>query len=81
MMPFSIGIGLEHVRIAGSELGAPLGQSTGSGCYVPLQKQETRGDRRGLPVVTPMPKLVLLCGEKRLTCLEGECSAYLSPMG
>ena len=81
MMPFSTGTGLERVGIVGPELGQPLGQSTSSRCYVSLQKQETRGDWRGSPVVTPMPKLVLSCGEKRLICLEGECSAYLSPMG
>ena len=67
MMHFLIGIGLERVGITGSELGPSLGQSAGSRCYVPLQKQERRGDRRGSSAVTPMPKLVLSCGEKRLT--------------
>ena len=48
MMPFSTGTGLERVGIAGPELEPPLGRSAGSRCHVPLQKQETNGDRRGL---------------------------------
>ena len=59
MMLFSIGTGLERVGIVGPELELSLGRSAGSGCCAPLQNQVTKGDRRGSPVVTPMPKLVL----------------------
>ena len=67
MMHFSTGTGLERVGIARPKLEPPLGRSDGSGCFVPLQKQETKGIGGGSPVVTPMPKLVLSCGEKRST--------------
>ena len=48
MMPFSTETGLESIGIAGPELEIPLGRSGGSGRSTPLQKQETKGDRRGL---------------------------------
>ena len=47
-MLFSTGTGLERVRIVGPELELSLGRSVGSGCCAPLQKQITKGDRRGL---------------------------------
>ena len=59
MMPFSTGIGLECVGIVGLELELPLGWSAGSGRWTPLQKQETKRIGGGLPVASPMPKLVL----------------------
>ena len=48
MMPFSTGTGLERVGIAEQELELSLGRSGDSGHSTPLQKQETKGDRRGL---------------------------------
>ena len=48
MMLFSIGTELKRVGIVGSELELPLGWSGGFGRSTPLQKQETKGDRRGL---------------------------------
>ena len=48
MMIFSIGTGLERVGIVGPEMELSLGRSGGSGHSTPLQKQETKGDRRGL---------------------------------
>ena len=81
MMPFSTGTGLERVGIAGPELELSLGRSVGSGCWTPLQKQETKRIGGGLPVVAPMPKSILFCRKKRSTALESECSAYLSPVG
>ena len=47
-MLFSTGIGLERVGVVGSELELPLGWSDGFGRSNPLQKQETKGDRREL---------------------------------
>ena len=47
MMPFSNGTGLERVGIAGPKLGLLLGRSIGSGCWTPLQKQESRRVSRG----------------------------------
>ena len=38
------------------------------------------GSTRASPVVAPMPKLVFFLREK-MDCLEGECVAYLSPIG
>ena len=60
---------MERVGIVGPELELSLGWSAGSGsigsgCCVPLQNKQQRGDRRGFPVCAPMPKLVLSCGEK-----------------
>ena len=48
MMLFLTGTGLERVGTVGPELELPLGRSAGSGCCAPLQKQVTKGDRRGL---------------------------------
>ena len=48
MMLFSTGTGLECVGIVGSELELSLGRSGDSERSTPLQKQETKGDRRGL---------------------------------
>ena len=48
MMFFSTETGLERVGIVGPELELPLGRFGGSGRSTPLQKQETKGDRRGL---------------------------------
>ena len=59
MMPFSIGIRLERVGIVGPELGLPLSWSAGSERWTSLQKQETKRIGGGLPVTSPMPKLVL----------------------
>ena len=59
MMPFSTEIGLEHVGIVGSELELPLGRSAGSGCWTPLQKQETNRIGGGSPIASSMPKSVL----------------------
>ena len=67
MMPFSTGIGLERVGIAGPELELSLGRSASSERWTPLQKQETKSISGGSPVVTLMPKLVLSYGEKRST--------------
>ena len=47
MMPFSTGTGLERDEIVGPELDLPLGQSASPGCCTLLQKQVTKGDRRG----------------------------------
>ena len=58
MMPFSTGIGLEHVGIIGPELELSLGLSAGSGRWTPLQKQETKRIGGGSPVTTPMPKSI-----------------------
>ena len=59
MMPFSIGTGLERVGITGPELELSLGWSVGSGCWTPLQKQETKRIGEGSLVASPMPKSVL----------------------
>ena len=67
MMPFSTGIGLDRGGNARQELELPLGRSAGSGRWTSLQRTRNKEDRRGLPVVTLMPKLVLSCGEKRST--------------
>ena len=64
MMPFSIGIRLERVGIAGPELELPLGRSAGSGRWTPLEKQETKRIGGGSPVVALMPKSVLSCGRE-----------------
>ena len=64
MMPFSTGIRLERVGIAGLELKLSLGQSAGSGRWTPLQKQETKRIGGGSLVAAPMPKLVLSCGRE-----------------
>ena len=58
MIHFSIGIGLECVRIVGLELELLLGQSDSSGRWTPLQKQETKRIDGGSPVTSPMPKSV-----------------------
>ena len=81
MMPFSNRTGLERVGIAGPELELSLGWSTGSECWTPLQKQEKRGSAGASPVTAPMSKSVPPCLREKINCLEGECSAYLSPMG
>ena len=47
MMPFSTGTRLERDGIVGPELDLPLGQFAGPGCCALLQKQVTKGDRRG----------------------------------
>ena len=47
-MLFSIGTGLECVGIVGPELELSLGRFSGFGHSTPLQKQKTKGDRRGL---------------------------------
>ena len=41
-----------------------LGRSADSGHWIPLQKQETKRIGGGLPVASPMPKLVLFGGGK-----------------
>ena len=48
MMLFSTGTGLERVGIVGPKLELPLGRTAGSDFCAPLQKQVTKGDRRGL---------------------------------
>ena len=50
MMPFSIGTGQERVGIAGPKLELPLDRSLDLDAQPPspLQKQETKGDQRGL---------------------------------
>ena len=63
-MYFSTKIGLERVRIAGSELELSLGQSAGSGRWAPLQKQETKRIGGGSPVASLMPKSVLSHGRE-----------------
>ena len=67
MMHFSIRTGLDSVGVAGLELEPPLGLFAGSGCYIPCKNKKQRGIGGGSPVATPMPKLVLSCGEKRST--------------
>ena len=52
MMPFSTGIGLECVSIAGPELELPLGRSVSSGRWTPFQKQETK---KGSVGARPLP--------------------------
>ena len=64
MMPFSIGIGLERVGIAGPELELSLGQSVGSRRWTPLQKQETKRMGGGSPVAALIPKSVLSYGRE-----------------
>ena len=64
MMPFSTGIGLERVGIAGPELELSLDWSAGSGRWTPLQKQETKRISGGSPVIALMPKSVLSCGRE-----------------
>ena len=81
MMHFSTGTGLERVGIAGPELELSLGWSFSSERWTPLQKQEKRGSAEASPVTAPMPKSVPPCLREKINCLEGECSAYLSPMG
>ena len=66
-MPFSIGTGLERVGIAGPELELPLSRSLDLDVTPPCKNKKQRGIGGGSPVVTPMPKLVLSCGEKRST--------------
>ena len=61
MMPFSTGIGLERVGIAGSELEPSLGRSAGFRCCAPLQEQERKRIGGGSPVAALMPKLVFSC--------------------
>ena len=60
-MPFSTRTRLERVGIVGPELKLSLGRSAGSGCWTPLQKQETKRIGGGSPVAAPMPKSVLSC--------------------
>ena len=50
MVPFSIGTGQERVGIAGPKLELPLDRSLDLDAQPPspLQKQETKGDQRGL---------------------------------
>ena len=81
MMPFSNRTRLERVGIAGPEPELSLCWSTGSKLWTPLQKQEKRGSTGASPVTAPMPKLVPPCLREKINCLEGECSAYFSPMG
>ena len=64
-MPFSTGTGLERVGIVGPALELWLVRSAGSEHWTPLQKQERKRIGGGSPVASPMPKLVLSCGEKR----------------
>ena len=64
MMPFSIGTGLECVRIAGLELELSLGRSVDFGRWTPLQKQERKRIGGGSSVAAPMPKSVLSCGRE-----------------
>ena len=45
-----------------------LGRSADSGCWAPLQKQETRRIGGGSSVASPMPKSVLSSGRK-INCL------------
>ena len=82
MMPFLIGIGLEHVGIVGPELELSLGRSADSGRWTPLQKQKTKRIGGGSPIAAPMPKSIFSCV---FNCLENEVlvhkSAFLSPMG
>ena len=47
----------------------------------PLQKQETKGDRRGLARRHSDVKVSSSLWRERIKYLEGECSAYLLPMG
>ena len=59
-----------------------MGQSDGSGSWIPLQKQETKRIGEGSPVASPMPKSVFFFFMKeKINCLEGKCCTYLLPMG
>ena len=80
-MPFSTRTGLERVGIVGPGLELPLGQSVGSGCCAPLQKQVTKGDQRGFACCLSDAKVSSSLMKEKINCLEGECSAYLSLMG
>ena len=50
MMPFSIEIRLECVRVVGPELELLLGWSASSGCWTPLQKQKQKGSTGARPL-------------------------------
>ena len=58
-----------------SELGLSvldlLSLSAGSGHWTPLQKQETKKDRRGSPIASPMPKSIL-SGGREVDCSVNE---------
>ena len=56
MMLFSVETGLEHAGI--------LDRSADSGCWVHLQKQETKRNDEGSSVASPMPKSVLFNGRE-----------------
>ena len=84
MMPFSIGTRLGRVGIAGPELELLLGQSTGSGHWTPMQKQETKK----IDGARPLPLRCLsqfFPVEENINSLGNEVlvhkSAYLSPLG
>ena len=81
MMHFSTGIGLEHIEIVGSELELSLGRSDGSERWTPLQQTRNKEDRRGLACCLSDAKVSSSLMKEKSNYLEGECSAYLSPMG
>ena len=72
---------MERDGIVGQELELQLGRSAGPGCCTPLQKQVTKGDRRGFARCLSDAKVSSSLMKEKINCLEGECSAYLSPMG
>ena len=64
MIPFSTGIELERVGIAGPALELSLGRSAGSRQWTNLQKQERKRIGEGSSVATLMPKSVLSYGRE-----------------
>ena len=73
MMPFSTGTGLERVGIVGPELELPLGRSNDA--------KVTKGDRRGFAHCLSDAKVNSSLMKEKINYLEGECFAYLLPMG
>ena len=63
-MPFPTRTRLERVGFVGPELELSLGRSAGSGCWTPLQKQETKRIDGGSLVAAPMPKSIFSCGRE-----------------
>ena len=51
-------------------------------CGTPLQRQEKKkGSAGASPMAAPMTKSAPGLMREKIDCLEGECVAYLSPMG
>ena len=81
MMPFTTGTRLECDGIVGPKLDLLLGRSASSGCCAPLQKQVTKGDRRGFARCLSDAKVSSSLMKEKINYLEDKCSAYLSTMG